>query len=59
MNPLLGEQLTQTVRLDGKYLVDGCESVHFYFYVGMIKKKKKKKGSTIQQTKIKKRRKPD
>lgn len=39
MDPLLGEQLTETVRLDGKYLVEGCESLHFYFCMGMFKKK--------------------
>lgn len=43
MNPLLGEQLTETVRLDGKYLVEGCKSMHVYFCIGMLIKKKKKK----------------
>lgn len=46
MKPLLGEQLTETVRLDGMYVADGCESVHFYFCMGMFFFFKK--GSTIK-----------
>lgn len=42
LTPLLGEQLTETLRSDGKYLVEACESMWFYFCSGMLKKKKGK-----------------
>lgn len=40
LTPLLGEQLTETVRSDGKYLVQGCRGMQFYFCMGMLKKGK-------------------